>query len=68
MGFIPNISCEGKDFAINMFRGGCADLKSCDTKCLPPVTLINHIQSPPKIFHINGDPPYIVENFVWYPP
>ena len=58
-----------REGTINMFRGGgCADLESCGTRCIPPLTLINCVQTPPKIFHINGDPPYILENFLWYPP
>ena len=55
-----------REGTINMFRGGgCANLALCDKRCIPLLTFINCIQTPPpKIFHINGDPPYILELFL----
>ena len=47
--------------------GDCADLALFDKRCIPPLTLINCVQTPPKILHINGDPPFILEIFLGTP-
>ena len=54
-----------REGTINMFRGGLCRSHIVRYKKLPPLTLVNCIQTPPKIFQINGDPPYILRNFLW---
>ena len=64
--YSQNISIYVGYVAINTFRGegSCTTLASFDPKMPTPLTLINGVKTLTQIFHINGDPPYISENFL----